>query len=103
MLPVASSGIAATLLPNGRTAHSRFTIPIDLHQDSMCNIIRSTMIAELLNETDLIIWDEAPMCHRFPFEALDKSLRDILSKEDPDAAAKTFGGKTVLILDKFFR
>ncbi|WOG92519.1 hypothetical protein DCAR_0311789 [Daucus carota subsp. sativus] len=30
VLPVASSGIAATLLPGGRTAHSRFKIPIIL-------------------------------------------------------------------------
>ena len=30
VLPVASSGIAATLLPGGRTAHSRFHIPLKL-------------------------------------------------------------------------
>lgn len=30
VLPVASSGIAATLLPSGRTAHSRFLIPIQI-------------------------------------------------------------------------
>ncbi|KAI9106718.1 hypothetical protein K1719_022246 [Acacia pycnantha] len=29
----ASSGIAATLLPSGRTAHSRFCIPIDVNED----------------------------------------------------------------------
>lgn len=74
VLPVASSGIAAILLPNGRTAHSRFKIPIDL-----------------------IIWDEAPMCHRFVFEALDRTLRDLLSVTDPAAATKPFGGKTVLL------
>ncbi|KAF8113552.1 hypothetical protein N665_0048s0013 [Sinapis alba] len=50
VLPVASSGIAAILLPNGRTAHSRFKIPIDLHQDSMCNISRGTMLSELLEK-----------------------------------------------------
>lgn len=97
VLPVASSGIAAILLPNGRTAHSRFKIPIDLHQDSICNISRGSMLSELLEKTDLIIWDEAPMCHRFAFEALDKSLRDVLSAADPDTASKPFGGKTVLL------
>ncbi|EOA28676.1 hypothetical protein CARUB_v10024900mg [Capsella rubella] len=101
VLPVASSGIAATLLPNGRTAHSRFKIPIDLHQDSICNISRGSMLAELLEKTDLIIWDEAPMCHRFAFEALDKSLRDLLSVADPNAASKPFGGKTVLLGSDF--
>lgn len=37
------------------------------------------------------------MCHRFVFEALDRTLRDILSVADPDAATKPFGGKTVLL------
>ncbi|XP_074346396.1 uncharacterized protein LOC141685177 [Apium graveolens] len=32
VLPVASSGIAATLMPDGRTAHSRFKIPIVLDE-----------------------------------------------------------------------
>jgi len=38
VLAVASSGIASLLLPGGRTAHSRFKIPIDLHDESTCNI-----------------------------------------------------------------
>ncbi|XP_024984074.1 uncharacterized protein LOC112520001 [Cynara cardunculus var. scolymus] len=36
VLPVATSGIAALLLPNGRTAHSRFRIPFDLIAESTC-------------------------------------------------------------------
>jgi hypothetical protein len=35
---VASSGIASLLLLGGRTAHSRFKISIDLHDESICNI-----------------------------------------------------------------
>ncbi|GKD94531.1 ATP-dependent DNA helicase RRM3-like protein, partial [Tanacetum coccineum] len=35
---VASSGIAALLLEGGRTAYSRFAIPINIVEDSMCNI-----------------------------------------------------------------
>ncbi|TFK62504.1 hypothetical protein BDN72DRAFT_777004, partial [Pluteus cervinus] len=39
ILCVASSGIAALLLPGGRTAHSVFKIPIDgLTDDSVCSI-----------------------------------------------------------------
>jgi DNA replication protein DnaC len=38
VLAVASSGIASLLLPGGKTAHSRFKIPIDLHDESTCNI-----------------------------------------------------------------
>jgi nitrogenase subunit NifH len=38
VLVVASSRIASLLLPGGRTAHSRFKILIDLHDESTCNI-----------------------------------------------------------------
>ncbi|KAL3639082.1 hypothetical protein CASFOL_016989 [Castilleja foliolosa] len=36
VLAVAASGIASLLLPAGRTAHSRFKIPIDLTEQSTC-------------------------------------------------------------------
>ncbi|XP_019190610.1 PREDICTED: uncharacterized protein LOC109185068 [Ipomoea nil] len=38
VLNVASSGIASLLMPGGRTAHSRFAIPIEINEDSTCNI-----------------------------------------------------------------
>ncbi|XP_018460165.2 uncharacterized protein LOC108831095 [Raphanus sativus] len=95
VLPVASSGIAALLLPNGRTAHSRFNIPLKLSEDKLCNIKPGTMLAELILKTDLIIWDKAT--HKHAFEALDKSLRDIVSRKDATAKELTFGGKTVLL------
>ena len=62
MLCVTSSGIAALLLPGGRTAHSMFRIPIDtLDAESLCNISKQDQRAELLRVVDLIIWDEALM------------------------------------------
>ncbi|XP_063942813.1 uncharacterized protein LOC108203255 [Daucus carota subsp. sativus] len=51
VLPVASSGIAATLLPGGRTAHTRFKIPIMLDDCSTCNIAQQSDIAQLLHRT----------------------------------------------------
>ncbi|XP_029151663.2 uncharacterized protein [Arachis hypogaea] len=38
VLNIASSGIASLLLPGGRTAHSRFSIPITITDESTCNI-----------------------------------------------------------------
>src|SRR5213079_285712 len=55
-LATASSGIAATLLDGGTTAHSRFKIPIDIQSDSTCNIPAQSH----LHETQLVFWDEAP-------------------------------------------
>ncbi|XP_074323771.1 uncharacterized protein LOC141660683 [Apium graveolens] len=48
MLLVDSSGIAATLMPGGRTAHSRFKIPIVLDECSTCNIAHNSDIAQLI-------------------------------------------------------
>jgi hypothetical protein len=70
VLVVASSGITSLLLLGGRTAHSRFKIPIDLHDESTCNITQQMNVAELVHKADLIIWDEAPMMHRRTFEAV---------------------------------
>lgn len=97
VLPVASSGIAATLLPNGRTAHSRFKIPIVLDDYSLCSISHNSETAELIKRTSLIIWDEAPMQHRYAFECLDRSLRDIMKSVHPKRFHMAFGGITVLL------
>ncbi|GJV97841.1 DNA helicase [Tanacetum coccineum] len=82
VLTVASSGIASLLLPSGRTAHSRFKIPLNLNDESICNVKKNSQLADLLRETDLIIWDEAPMNDRRSFEALDRCLKDVLDNSD---------------------
>ncbi|XP_019184363.1 PREDICTED: ATP-dependent DNA helicase PIF1-like [Ipomoea nil] len=102
VLNVASSGIASILLPGGRTAHSRFAIPIAINEDSTCNIKQGSDLTELLIKTSLIIWDEAPMMHKHCFEALDRTMRDLLRFVDPCSEMKTFGGKTV-VLGRDFR
>jgi hypothetical protein len=61
---IASLGFAFLLLLGGKTAHLRFKILIDLHDESICNITQQMKVAELVHKVDLIIWDEAPMMHR---------------------------------------
>ncbi|GKA71970.1 ATP-dependent DNA helicase PIF1-like protein [Tanacetum coccineum] len=97
VLAVASSGIASLLLPGGRTAHSRFVIPLELMENSTCGIKQNTHLAELMQQVQLIIWDEAPMTQKYAFEALDKTLRDILGFKCPEKRNKIFGGVTVLL------
>lgn len=97
VLAVASSGVASLLLPRGCTAHSRFKIPIEINENSICTIKRGTMLAELIEKTSLIIWDEAPMTHRRCFEALDRTLRDLLSEHTPSNSIVPFGGKVVVL------
>ncbi|XP_019160783.1 PREDICTED: uncharacterized protein LOC109157339 [Ipomoea nil] len=97
VLNVASSGIASLLLPGGRTTHSRFAIPISVNEDSTCNISHSSQLAELIVQSKLIIWDEAPMMHKFCFEAQDRTMRDLMRFKNPRSYDMTFGGKTVVL------
>ncbi len=91
MLCVASSGIASLLLDGGRTAHSRFKIPVEnLHGESVCGVSKESQLAALYRAADALIWDEAANQHRFAMEAVDRSLRDI--RNDP----RPFGGLTVV-------
>eukprot|EP00794_Sanderia_malayensis_P013294 gene13294-biopygen10605 len=88
---VAYSGIAATLLINGRTAHSTFQIPIPLLDDSTCNIKAQGLRAQQLRNTTLFIWDEASMIPATGLKAVDRLLRDITKVEQP------FGGKYFML------
>ena len=91
VLCVASSGIAALLLPGGRTSHSMLKIPIEgLGPESYCSIDKEDTRAELLRAASLIVWDEVPMQHRFGPEAVSRTLMDI--HNDP----RPFGGLTVV-------
>src|ERR1700678_4849184 len=58
VLCVASSGIASLLLIGGRTSHSTFKIPIEIHEFSTCSITKNSDLADLIHITDLVIWDE---------------------------------------------
>jgi len=49
-------------------------------------------IVELLNEASLIIWDEAPMAHKFCFETLDQNLRN----KATSSLDKIFGGNVMV-------
>ena len=90
-LSVASSGIAAELLEGGRTAHSRFKIPIPILPTSTWNISRQSELANLIRLSSIIIWDEAPMLHRFVFECVHRPMCDLLKNDKP------FGGKVMLL------
>jgi hypothetical protein len=97
VIAVASCGITALLLEDGRTAHSRFHIPLNTTDESMCDIKQGIDLAALLNKTSLIIWDEAPKAHRNCFETLDKSLHDILWCRNENSDRMSFGGMTIVL------
>lgn len=97
-LALASSGIAATLFPGGRTAHSALKLPLNMQfiEAPTCNISKSSGMHQLLQKCKLIVWDECTMAHKKSLEALDRSLRDIRGNNRPF-------GKTVVLLSGDFK
>jgi len=89
-IATATSGIAASILPGGRTAHSIFKVPITLKENSTCTFSKQDGTAKLLRMASLIIWDEAAMIRRQAVECLDRSLQDIMGCTLP------FGGKVMV-------
>jgi hypothetical protein len=85
------------LIPGGRTAHSRFGIPLTIDEISSCNIKPKSPLGELIIKTKLIIWDEAPMMHKHCFESLDRALRDVLKSNNNGRTDIPFGGKVVVL------
>ena len=76
---IATFGVAASIMPGGRTAHSRFKIPLSIDDGAFCSFTKQSGIAKLLRTACLIIWDEASMTKRQAMEALDNSMRDTMS------------------------
>ena len=94
-LAVGATGIAANLLLLGRTFHSRFKVPLNITNESVCSINAQSTLADLIRMAKVIVWDEAPMSHKFQMEALDRTLRDLTCSDIP------FGGKVIVLSGDF--
>ncbi|KAG2598851.1 hypothetical protein PVAP13_5KG402021 [Panicum virgatum] len=87
----AMSGVAASIMPGGRTAHSRFKIPLTIDSGGYCSFTKQSGTTTLLRTASLIVWDEVSMIKKQAVEALDNSMRNIMDRPD-----LPFGGKTVV-------
>ena len=83
----ATSGVAASILSRGRTAHSRFKIPLYDDDATTCSIGKQSAIAHLIKNAELIIWDEATMAKRKSIEEFNEMLQDLMQTN------VAFGGK----------
>jgi len=99
VLTVASSGIASLLLLGGRTTHSKFKILVPTLEHYVCNITKGSELSDLMKLANLIIWDEAPMAHKYCFEALDRTLKDIMREKNKSDSV--FCGKVVVFGEDF--
>lgn len=88
---MACTGIAATLLPNGKTVHKTFGLPVPLFSDSSSSIKPNSKQGSYLKDVDVLIWDEAPMAPRYALEIIDRTLKHIMNNDIP------FGGKLMIL------
>jgi len=51
-----TSGIAASIMPGGRTAHSRFKIPLSIEDGASCSFTKQSGTTKLLRMASLILW-----------------------------------------------
>ncbi|GJT41346.1 DNA helicase [Tanacetum coccineum] len=73
-------------------SEGKIVLEVASSEESLCRITKNTQLGKLLADTDLIIWDKSPMNDHRCFEALDRSLSDIIDKP-----SSLFGGKSVLL------
>ncbi|OXU18340.1 hypothetical protein TSAR_008193 [Trichomalopsis sarcophagae] len=93
---MAFTGIAATLLPYGKTVHKTFGLPVPMYHDSSSSIKAQSKQGQFLKNADVFIWDEAPMAPRYALEIANRTLQHIMNNNLP------FGGK-IFILGGDFR
>lgn len=97
VLNVAWSGIAATVLSDGRTVHNRFKLPVPINKSSFLSSMKvNSSEADILRNCTVIIWDEAPMAPKYALDAVNILLQDVMNNKE------VFGGK-LLVLGGDFR
>ena len=76
-IAVAWTGIAARLLKGGRTVHGQFKLPLQLNEDSICNISAQHKTSKYMRTCKIVVWDEISMASRFALEAIERYFQDI--------------------------
>jgi len=98
-IATAFSGIASTLLIDGKTLHNVFKLPIPLLDTSVSNVTPNSAQGQYINSASLILIDEISMCPLQVLKIIDDLLRDLCTNEMDKK--KTFGGKPVLLCGDF--
>ncbi|XP_051171098.1 uncharacterized protein LOC127287973 [Leptopilina boulardi] len=96
-MSVAWTGMAATLLINGKTVHTTFKLPLTINEQTICNINPNTIDGKKIKECQVIIWDKIIMTSKHAFEAVHRLLRDLcISTESFDSNECDIQEKVIL-------
>jgi hypothetical protein len=95
VIPVAWTGMAASLLDGGKTVHSTFSLPVPLVSNVAPKITADSAKGRHLISSKLIIWDECTQAPSYAYNSVDILLKDLMKNELP------FGGKTLLMAGDF--
>lgn len=91
VLQLATTGIAADLLKDGRTVHSGMKLPVPLSETSTSKLRPNTSEAKRIIEASLILIDEVSMMSKYALKAIDEVLKRLCNCDD------LFGGKTIIL------
>jgi PIF1-like helicase len=93
----AFSGIAATLLPRGRTVHNLFGLPIPILRDSNSAIELGTKAARELKNSAYVLIDEAPMLPKHALECANRKLKEIERLAIYPESEDPFGNHAIIL------
>ena len=94
-IATAMSGIAATLLRLGTTAHKRFGFPIPNSKESSSSIKLNSDKAGIISQALVLFIDEVSMMHYYDLDCLDRFLRELMVNDS------VMGGKLVVLMGDF--
>ena len=95
VISAAFSGIASTLLLNGRTFHSQFKAKLKIGVQRGLDIKKKSKLSECMKKTRFIIIDEAPQLHVEYYVDLHEFLQELMDNSAP------FGGVSVVLSGDF--
>eukprot|EP00045_Choanoeca_perplexa_P020129 m.3665 g.3665 ORF g.3665 m.3665 type:complete len:2067 (+) comp6362_c0_seq1:74-6274(+) len=88
---LASTGVAAALLPGGMTMHRGFSLPIEIEDGCPSTLNAMSDNADQLRAATVIIVDEVSAADIDCITSIDNTLQDIMK------IARPFGGKLVVV------
>lgn len=91
VLATAWTGLAASLLLDGRTVHSLFKLPVPLCPTSSSSLRVSSTLGQLIARSKLIIWDEVSMATVQSLKLVEEAIRYVSGNN------QNFAGKVILL------